>query len=180
MRYHLAKSNFNLLFSFSSCLTLSLSIAVTIQSAFQTFNCILAGLVTPLRLFAPFTMAHLYPPLNRYQRPNQLGAGMATKSIPEDGVFEGPIAKTVPIGWKGKSSSKQEYATSTQNEEFWKAFSFGENDPEAAEKENPSLEAGNQHRDNRVDESESLDGGLTETVTADAEGLEQNENSLLS
>jgi hypothetical protein len=125
-------------------------------------------------------MAHFYAPLNRHQKPNHLGAEMATKSIPEDGVFEDPIAKTVPIGWKGKSSSKRDYATSTQNEEFWKAFSFGENDPEAAEKENPSLGAGNQPRDNRVDESESPDGGLTGTATGDAEGLEQNENSLLS
>lgn len=125
-------------------------------------------------------MAHFSPPLNRYKNRKYQGAEIATDNILEDAIFEDPIAKTVPIGWKGKSSSKREYATSTQYEEFWKAFSFGENDPEAAEEENSSPRMGHQPRDNKVDESESPNARLSGTATRDAEHLEQSERNLLS
>ena len=121
-------------------------------------------------------MAHFYPPLNQYKEPARGRAEKATRANPENGTFEDPVTKTVPVGWKGKVAKKREYLTSTENEEFWKAFSFENHSAEATEEEKVNVSAGSQSRDNRPDES----GRADSAAMGNTGDLEQNDFSLPS
>lgn len=127
-------------------------------------------------------MLHFHPLLNQYKVADHRESEIATRNIPEDGIFEDPITKTVPIGWrkgKGKASKQQEYMTSTENEEFWKVFSYDETNPDTAGGESRITGVRNMPGENRTDVSEGVDKSTSGAGTETTGSLAQDELSSL-
>ncbi len=69
---------------------------------------------------------------------------------------------------------KREYANSTDNEEFWREFSFERCEPEASGNDNLGTGASNAARQNRLEKSDTPNGNAAGTVTGTAENLEHD------